>query len=77
MIVKGRDHSRNLRINGKIILKWNISNQGEKLRTGFIWVSMKVSGINGNVIPGSIKERVFIDSVVDYYLPEMTFRHSS
>jgi hypothetical protein len=36
------------------------------MSTGFIWVSMKVCNIIGNVILGSVKEKVFFDSVVDY-----------
>jgi hypothetical protein len=53
-ILKGRDHSENLRVDGRIILKWNLSYQGGNMWTGFICVSMKVSGINGNATPGSM-----------------------
>jgi hypothetical protein len=35
-ILKGRDHSKILRVDERIILKLNLSNQDEKIWTGFM-----------------------------------------
>jgi hypothetical protein len=42
--MKGRDHSENLDVDGKIILEWIIGKYGGKVWTGFIWLSMWTSG---------------------------------
>jgi hypothetical protein len=36
--LKGRDHSEDLGVGGRIILEWILWKQGEKLWTGCIWL---------------------------------------
>jgi hypothetical protein len=36
--LKGRDHSEELRINGRIILEWILGKLGGKVWTEFIWL---------------------------------------
>jgi len=36
--LKGRDHSENLEVDGKIILEWILEKQDETVRTGHIWL---------------------------------------
>jgi hypothetical protein len=42
--LKGRDHSEDLSIDGKIILEWIFEKQGGKVRTGCIWLRIVTSG---------------------------------
>jgi hypothetical protein len=36
--LKGRDQSENLRVYGKVILKWVVGKYGGKVWTGFVWL---------------------------------------
>jgi hypothetical protein len=36
--LKGRDHSEDLGVDGKIILEWILGEQGEKVWTGCNWL---------------------------------------
>jgi hypothetical protein len=36
--MKGRDHSKDLGVDGKIIFEWMLGKEGGKVRTGFIWL---------------------------------------
>jgi hypothetical protein len=42
--LKGRDHSEDLRVDGKIILKWILGKQVEKVWNEFIWLMTETSG---------------------------------
>jgi hypothetical protein len=42
--LKGRDHSEDLGIDGKIILEWILGKQGGEVWTGFIWLRIGTSG---------------------------------
>jgi hypothetical protein len=42
--LKGRDHSEDLGIDGKIILEWIIERWGQKLSTALIWFRIGASG---------------------------------
>jgi hypothetical protein len=42
--LKGRDHSEDLGVSGKIILKWILSKYGEKVWTVYIWFRLRASG---------------------------------
>jgi hypothetical protein len=46
-ILKRRDHSVNVGVNGKIILGWILGKYDEKVWTGFIWLGI---GINGGLL---------------------------
>jgi len=37
-ILKGRDHSKDLGVDGKIIVKWSLGMNGMKLWTVFVWL---------------------------------------
>jgi len=41
---KRRDHSKNLGIEGKIILKWMLGKEGGKMRTGYMWLRIETIG---------------------------------
>jgi len=41
---KGRDHSEDLGVDGKIILEWILGKQGGKVWTGLIWLRLGTSG---------------------------------
>jgi hypothetical protein len=45
--LKGRDHSDNVGVDGKIILKWILGDWGVKVWTGFIWLRI---GTNGGLL---------------------------
>jgi hypothetical protein len=38
--LKGRDHSEDLGVNGRIISKWILGNPGKRIWTGFIWLGI-------------------------------------
>jgi hypothetical protein len=62
--LKGRDHSEDMGIDGKIILEWILEKCGGKLWLGFIWLRIGTSGIlceHGNETTGSIKDGEFLD----------------
>jgi len=42
--LKGRVHSENLDVDGKIILEWTLRKQGRKVWTGCIWLRTGTSG---------------------------------
>jgi hypothetical protein len=42
--VKGRDHSEELGVDGKILLAWILGKQGGKVWTGFVWLRIGTSG---------------------------------
>jgi hypothetical protein len=42
--LKGRDHSEELGIDGKIILEWILEEESEKVWTGFSWLRIETSG---------------------------------
>jgi hypothetical protein len=43
--LKGRDHSGNLDVDGKVILEWILGKEGGgTVFTGFIWFSIETSG---------------------------------
>jgi hypothetical protein len=42
--LEGRDHSEDLGVYGKIILKWILGKWGGKVGTGFIWFRIGTSG---------------------------------
>jgi hypothetical protein len=61
---KGRDHSEDQSINGRIILEWILEILGGKLCTRFIWLSKQTSGgscEHGNEPSGYIKGRELLD----------------
>jgi hypothetical protein len=41
---KGRDHLKNLGVNGNIILEWILGNYDGRVWTGFIWLGIGTSG---------------------------------
>jgi len=41
--LKGKDHSEDLGVDGKIILEWILGKLGKKACTGFIWLRMGTS----------------------------------
>jgi len=43
-ILNGRDHSRDLGVDGKLILYWILGKQVGKLWTGCIWLRVGASG---------------------------------
>jgi hypothetical protein len=49
--VKGRDHSEDLGIDGKIILEWMLGKQDEKAWTGCIWFRI---GTNGQALVNTV-----------------------
>jgi len=56
--LKGRDHSENLGVDGKVILGWILRKYGRKVWTGFIWFRIgPVVGCceHGNEPSGSTK----------------------
>jgi len=42
--LKGRDHSEDLDVDGRVILQWILQKYGGKLWTGFMWLKIKTSG---------------------------------
>jgi hypothetical protein len=42
--LKGRDHSKDLGVDGNIILEWILGQKSEKLWSGFIWLRIGTSG---------------------------------
>jgi hypothetical protein len=42
--LKGRDHSEDLGVDGKITLEWILGKYSGKVWTGFIWLSIGTSG---------------------------------
>jgi hypothetical protein len=42
--VKGRDHSEDLGVHGRIIVEWFIGKQGRKVWAGCIWFRIGSSG---------------------------------
>jgi hypothetical protein len=42
--LKGRDHSKDLGVDGKILLEWNLEKECGNLWTEFIWLSTGNSG---------------------------------
>jgi hypothetical protein len=42
--LKGRDHSEDLGMDGKIILEWTLGKQGGKVWTAFIWLRIETRG---------------------------------
>jgi hypothetical protein len=68
---KGRDHSEDLDIDGKIILESILGKCGEKVWTGFIWLRMgPVTGSfeRSNEASGYIKGGEFLVYLSDYQL---------
>jgi hypothetical protein len=53
----GRDHLKDLGIDGMIILKWVLGKQGVKMVAGCIWLSCK----HGNEPLGSINGEEFLN----------------
>jgi hypothetical protein len=43
-ILKGRDHSEDLGVDGRIMLEWILRNQAGKVWTGCIWLRIGTSG---------------------------------
>jgi hypothetical protein len=42
--LKGRDISEDLRIDGRVIIKWILGNWGSKVWIGFVWLVLGTSG---------------------------------
>jgi hypothetical protein len=42
--VKGRDHSEDIGVDGRIILEWTLGKQGTKVWNGCIWLRIGASG---------------------------------
>jgi hypothetical protein len=42
--LKGKDHSEDIGIDGKVILEWILGKYGRKMWTGFIWLRIGTSG---------------------------------
>jgi len=42
--LKGRDHSENLDVGGRIILEWILGKYGGRVWTGCIWFRIGISG---------------------------------
>jgi hypothetical protein len=42
--LKGRDHSEDLGVDGRIILEWILGKYGEKVWDGCIWIRIGTSG---------------------------------
>jgi hypothetical protein len=62
--LKGRDHSENQGIDGRIIFKWILRKQGAKEWTGFIWLMIGTGGDcckHGNEPSGITKYGEFLD----------------
>jgi len=56
--LKGKDHSEDLVVDGRIILEWILGKYGGKLWTGFMCLRIETTGglsEYGNEISGSIK----------------------
>jgi hypothetical protein len=63
-ILKGRYHSENLGIDGRIILKWILEKSDGKVWTGFVWSKTGSSGGSCEHInepSGYIKGGAFLD----------------
>jgi hypothetical protein len=43
-ILKGRDHSKDLHADGRIILQWILGKEGWKVWIGFIWLRIGTGG---------------------------------
>jgi hypothetical protein len=62
--LKGRDHSEDLGVDGKIILEWTLGKWGGKVLPGCIWLRIGTAGGYcelGNEPSGSIKGSEFLD----------------
>jgi hypothetical protein len=44
--LKGRDHSEDMDIDGRIILGWVLRKQGGKVWTGFVWLRIRATVMN-------------------------------
>jgi hypothetical protein len=42
--LKGRDHSEDLGVDGRIIFKWILGTQGWRVLIGFIWLRIGTEG---------------------------------
>jgi hypothetical protein len=55
--LKGRDHSEDLKADGRIMLEWTLGKYDEKVWTEFMWLW---TGTNGNEPSGSKKAESFL-----------------
>jgi hypothetical protein len=42
--LKGRDHSEQIEVDEKIILKWILEKYGLRVWTGFVWLRIRAGG---------------------------------
>jgi hypothetical protein len=62
--LKGRNHTKDIEVDGKIIFEWMLGKQAGKVWTGCIWIRIRTGGgscEHGNGLSGSMKGDEFLD----------------